>query len=155
MCQQNIALNSHLTAPGGEARRVSCLGGRCLCLAGGTNAQDRDPGRRGPARFHVHPGGRRQQTSASFPQLPVPQIQDDSVLAMSSHAHRYLLLQLPPCWTSQRPTTWSPAQASFHVATTVTFLDARLTLSRSKVQVLPPTPTRPGPGPAGFSCLLA
>lgn len=67
MCQQNIALNSHLTASGGEAQRVFCLGGRRLCLAGGTNTQDCDPGRRDSACFHVYPGERRQQTSPTFP----------------------------------------------------------------------------------------
>lgn len=30
MCQRNVALNSHLTASGGEAQQVSRLGGRCL-----------------------------------------------------------------------------------------------------------------------------
>lgn len=37
MCQRNVALNSHLTAFGGEAQQVFRLGGRYLCLADWTN----------------------------------------------------------------------------------------------------------------------
>lgn len=62
MCQRNIALNSHLTASRGEAQRVFCLGGRCLCLASETNTQDCDPGRGGSTCFPLHPGECREQT---------------------------------------------------------------------------------------------
>ncbi|XP_032957054.1 methyltransferase-like protein 22 isoform X4 [Rhinolophus ferrumequinum] len=57
MCQRNVALNSHLTASGGEAQQVFRLGGRYLCLADGTNTQDHKPGRRGSACFPLYPGG--------------------------------------------------------------------------------------------------